>query len=69
MRVKIGNEWHDAKDQAICIELSKGEQRQIADIDPPDDGLRYYAQFPDEWGDTSKPKGEQRNAMLDWMKS
>ena len=44
MRVKIGDEWFDAKDAPICIRYSDEEREQIYQ------NTGYsYAQFPDNW--------------------
>ncbi|WP_280570664.1 hypothetical protein [Chromohalobacter sp. 296-RDG] len=60
MRVKIGNQWHDSNDEPICIQVSEGEQKQIASIDRSVAPNGIYAIFPDNW---------RRQAMLDWMQS
>lgn len=44
MRVKIGRTWHDASDQAICIDLSAQDKENIANMHPDCD---KYASFPD----------------------
>lgn len=33
MRVKIGNQWHDSNQEAICIQVSECEQEQIGSMD------------------------------------
>ena len=57
MRVKIGDTWYSAAQQAICVELSSQDRENIANMDP---GCDMYAVFPD---DTGMTKGE----MLEWM--
>lgn len=55
MRVKIGDEWFDAKDAPICIRYSDEEREQIYQ------NTGYsYAQFPDNWGSIEE--------MREWMK-
>lgn len=49
MRVKIGNQWHDSHEEPICIQVSPGEQQQIADMDRSVAPNGRYAVFPDSW--------------------
>lgn len=60
MRVKIGDTWHDSNEEPICIQISEGEQKQIADLDFKVAPLRKYAIFPNV-NDRSPEE------MLDWM--
>lgn len=46
MRVKIGDTWFDSNDQPICIQVSEGEQKQIASIDRSVAPKGKYAIFP-----------------------
>lgn len=61
MRVKIDGKWYSSYDQPICIQVSEGEQRQIAEIDRAVAKNGKYAVFPSADKRTS---GEMR----DWMK-
>lgn len=45
MRVKIGETWYDAKETAICIELSGQDKDNIGAMHPD---CTKYAAFPDE---------------------
>lgn len=45
MRVKVNGVWYDAQSDAICIEVNKTEQEQIANMAPD---AKRYAQFPDD---------------------
>ncbi len=45
MRVKIGDRWYDANEQAICIELSAQDKLNIENMNPDCD---KYAVFPDK---------------------
>lgn len=49
MRVKVGGEWYDSKDDAICIEVSEVEQEHIAAMDRNVAPNGRYASFPDGW--------------------
>jgi len=49
MRVKIGSTWYSSDDQPLCVEVSEGEQRQIADMDRSVATHGRYAAFPDGW--------------------
>jgi len=60
MRVKIGNVWHNCEDEPICIQISKGEQEQIASLDRRIATEGKYAIFPDSCGLT-------KDQMLAWM--
>lgn len=59
MKVKIGSVWHDSNEEPICIQISKGEQQQIADIDRSVATNGKYAIFPGDW---------TREEMLTWMR-
>jgi hypothetical protein len=60
MRVKIGNIWYDAEYEPICIQVSEGEQKQIAEMDRAVATQGKYAVFPDRLGWSS-------DQMLAWM--
>lgn len=60
MRVKIGAQWYSSNDQPICIQVSKGEQRQIAEMDRTVAVHGKYAVFPN--AGTRTPE-----QMLQWM--
>ncbi|MDF9432990.1 hypothetical protein [Chromohalobacter israelensis] len=60
MRVKIGNQWHDSREEPICIQVSRGEQQQIAEMDRSMATEGKYAVFPDSWGGDGE-------AMLRWL--
>lgn len=49
MRVKVGNQWHDSREEPICIQVSEGEQLQIAQMDRRVAKKGKYAIFPDGW--------------------
>ncbi len=58
MRVKIGDQWFEpAADQAIMIELTEGDRRNIRNMAP---GATKYAVFHD---DDERDHGE----MNAWM--
>lgn len=59
MRIKIGDVWYDAQDQAICIQVDEAERKQIFNMDPLSHGK--YAQFPSSDNRTVEEKRE-------WMK-
>lgn len=59
MRVKIGNTWYNSDDQPICIQVSEGEQRQIAALDRSVASQGKYAKYDDK-----HITGEE---ILDWM--
>ncbi len=61
MRVKIGFTWYDSNEQPICIQVSEGEQSQIADLDRSIARNGKYAVFPN----TEEMSTEE---MLSWMK-
>ena len=48
MWVKIGETWHDSNEQPIMIQLSEGEQEQIANIDREVAPKGRYALYPIE---------------------
>lgn len=48
MKVKIGDKWYDSKDEPICLQVSKGEQEQIGNLDRSKAPSGKYAVFPDE---------------------
>ncbi|WP_275286892.1 hypothetical protein [Halomonas elongata] len=60
MRVKIGNQWHDSNEEPICIQLSPGEQEQVAGMDRTKAPEGKFAIFPGSWGG-------DRCAMRRWM--
>lgn len=60
MKVKIGNDWHDSTVEPICIQISAGEQQQIAELDRAVAIEGKYAVFPGGWGDADE--------MRKWMK-
>lgn len=47
MRVKVGDQWYSSDEQPICIQVSEGEQQQIADMDRSVAPNGKYAVFPD----------------------
>lgn len=49
MRVKIGNQWHDSREEPVAIQISPGEQEQIAGMDRSVAPNGRYAVFPDSW--------------------
>ncbi len=58
MRVKIGDQWHEVSpESAICIELTAGDRRNIANMLPE---ATKYAVFADT--DPREPA-----AKLEWM--
>lgn len=61
MKVKIGNTWHDSRDEPVCIQIDQTEQEQIAGLDRSIAKQGKYASFPDNWGPPS--------AMLEWMET
>ena len=60
MRVKINDVWYDSKNQSICIKISDGEQKQIAEMDRSVATQGKYAVFPNAESMT-------REEMLEWM--
>lgn len=60
MRVKIGDTWYDSNEQSICLQVSEGEQQQIADMDRAVSKNGKYAVFPDADKTTATQK-------LEWM--
>lgn len=60
MRVKIGERWHDSNNEPICIQVSEGEQKQIANMNRDIAKEGKYAIFPDK----SKLNKEE---MFKWM--
>ena len=58
MRVKIGSQWHDSELEPICVQLSVGEQRQIAGMDRAAAPNGKYAVFPSGW---------ERQQAIEWM--
>ena len=61
MRVKVGDTWYDAKDQPICIQMSEGDQRNIANMDRAVATEGKYAIFPGAWGTPDQ--------MREWMET
>jgi len=61
MKVKIGDTWYDSNEQPICIQISEGEQSQIADLDRSVARNGKYAVFPDTEAMTTEE-------MFDWMR-
>lgn len=61
MRVKIGDTWHDSKNEPICLDVSPLELSQIASMDQSKDSELKYASFPDGWGSTEQ--------MYAWMET
>ncbi|SDJ89360.1 hypothetical protein [Billgrantia gudaonensis] len=59
MRVKIGNQWHDSRDEPICIQVSEGEQLQIAQMDRTVAKNGKFAVFPEDW---------TTHQAIDWMR-
>ena len=60
MRVKVGDRWYSSDEQPICIQVSKGEQRQIAEMDRSIAKHGKYAIFPNADKTTAEEK-------LEWM--
>jgi len=60
MRVKLGSQWHDSRDEPICIQLGIGEQKQIAEMNRSVATEGKYAVFPDSWCD-------DRDAKRRWL--
>lgn len=60
MRVKVGNQWHDSREEPICIQVGRGEQQQIAEMDRSVATEGKYAVFPDSWS-------SDREEMLLWL--
>ena len=61
MRVKVGDCWYSSDEQPICIQVSDGEQRQIANMDRSVATNGKYAIFPNPEKTTVEEK-------LEWMK-
>lgn len=58
MRVKIGDTWHDAEEESICVELSGQDKLNIENMNPDCD---KYAVFPDVDSMT-------REEMIEWIR-
>ena len=60
MKVKIGDTWYDSDEQPICVQVTEGEQQQIADIDRAVAPAGKYCIFPDseDW---------DMESMREWM--
>jgi len=50
MRVKIGEQWFDSSEVAICVQVSEREQAQIANMDRAIATEGKFASFPDGFG-------------------
>lgn len=56
MKVKIGDQVFDSKDQPIMVVLSQADKRNIENMTPD---ATMYASFPDDFGTSDQ--------MLAWM--